>query len=266
MTWVVGCNSIFGHSYLVSDVCVTFTLSSGEKRYLDCLQKVYPLGKFIIGGFAGSVQIGLSIFANLQLEFSNVTEGNAWDLGIVVNTWFPRLVRRIFKKCPNNEQKLGSQILLAAAHPHKNRGESPWAITDLFQFDSPDFSPQKAKPDDVFSIGSGSNVLTYVDAIKQSRDHFSFHESIIGGELSQSNHFATGVERAVKANPTLGVSNFFQIAIVSRGKIIIKNHEYDIIKSNRERIEVRCPLIAKNMEEFLGIVKQNGMQVEVAIC
>lgn len=266
MTWIVGCNSLFGHSYLVSDICVTFTSSSGKKSFIDCLQKVYPLGKFIIGGFAGSVQIGFSIFAVLQREFSIVENGHAWSLDIVANTWFPKLVRRIFGTCPIDEQRLGSQILLATAHPHKNRGVSPWAQTDLYLFNSPDFSAKKAEIDDVFCIGSGSHVSTYVDAIKKARDNFSYHETIYGGESSQARYIAMGVERAVKANPTSGVSIFFQVAIVSRSKLSIVNYDYDIIKPGGIKIEVRCPPIARNMDQFLNIANENRKLAEGAVC
>lgn len=266
MTWIVGCNSLFGHSILVSDICVTFTSSSGEQAYIDCLQKVYPLGKFVIGGFAGSVKIGFSIFAVLQREFSSVNNGHAWSLDIVANTWFPRLVRRIFGMCPIAERRLGSQILLATAHPTKNRGVSSWAQTDLYLFNSPEFSPKKARQDDVFTIGSGAHVSNYVNAIKKARDNFSYHEAIYGGECSQGRYVAMGVERAVKASPTSGVSNFFQVAIVSRGKSSIVNYEYDIVKPGGERIEVRCPPIARTLDQFLDVANQNGQLAEGAVC
>jgi len=58
MTWIVGTASLFGNSILVSDICVTFTDNSGQQKHVDCIQKIYPLGQFVLGGFSGSVKIG----------------------------------------------------------------------------------------------------------------------------------------------------------------------------------------------------------------
>jgi hypothetical protein len=54
MTWVIGASSIFDYGAMMSDVRVTF--SNG--RTLDLLQKAYPVGPYIVAGFAGSVRIG----------------------------------------------------------------------------------------------------------------------------------------------------------------------------------------------------------------
>src|ERR1700735_1807092 len=106
MTWIMGVNSIAARSILVSDVQVTFTKASGEKDYRDCLQKVYPLGKFIVGGFAGSGRIGFNSLAILNREVAREAEG-AWDLNVVANTWGRRLLARVFRFSSEREKKCG---------------------------------------------------------------------------------------------------------------------------------------------------------------
>src|SRR2546425_4363490 len=117
MTWIIGIAPPFGYSILVSDICVTFADSQGKRTYQDCLQKLYPLGHFILGGFAGSVKIGFRLLGRLQLDLSQLGDDEAWNLDIISNTWWPRLARRIFKESEEEEKKLGGQVILAAAHP-----------------------------------------------------------------------------------------------------------------------------------------------------
>jgi len=66
MTWIVGTGTMFGHAVLASDIHATLKYGKGEEHYIDCLQKIYPLGKFVVGGFAGSVKIGFSIISSLH--------------------------------------------------------------------------------------------------------------------------------------------------------------------------------------------------------
>jgi ATP-dependent protease HslVU (ClpYQ) peptidase subunit len=61
MTWVVGATSVFGYGALYSDIQVTF--ADGTTR--DLVQKTYPITNFIAAGFAGSVQIGVSLLQSL---------------------------------------------------------------------------------------------------------------------------------------------------------------------------------------------------------
>lgn len=266
MTWIVGTNSLFGHAILVSDIRVTIYTNSGEQVLIDCLQKVYPLGQFVIGGFAGSVKIGFKMLARLQREFSAVDRSEAWILDIVANTWWPRLAKRIFHSFPKEEKKLGSKILLASAHPTKNRGDAPWAWTDVYSFSSPNFAPNKAGQNEIVSIGSGTDVSTYMNAVKEARDSFTYHEVFLGGESVQGRFVASIVEKTVKENPISGVSYLFQVAIVNRGKFSIMNHEYDIIKPGGQKTEIRFPPIALNYEQLIQLVRNKGHMVKGALC
>ena len=55
MTWVVGMPTMFGYGIGISDVRIT--LADGSER--DCLQKIYPVGRFLAMGLAGFVPIGV---------------------------------------------------------------------------------------------------------------------------------------------------------------------------------------------------------------
>jgi hypothetical protein len=250
-----------------SDICVTLSTNSGEQVLIDCLQKVYPLGQFVLGGFAGSVKIGFTMLAKLQREFSAVDRSEAWILDIVANTWWPRLAKHIFNSFPKEEKKLGSQILLASAHPTKNRGDAPWAWTDVYSFSSPNFSPNKAGQNEIVSIGSGTDISTYINSVKEARDDFTYHQAMmLGGASAQGMFVASIVEKTVKENPISGVSYLFQVAIVKRGEFSIMNHEYDIMKPGGQKIEIRFPDIALNYDQLIQIIRNKGYMVEGALC
>ncbi|WP_260736442.1 hypothetical protein [Tunturiibacter lichenicola] len=57
MTWVVGIPTTFGYAFGISDVRVTL----GDKTEIDCLQKIYPIGRYVAAAFAGSVKIGFAM-------------------------------------------------------------------------------------------------------------------------------------------------------------------------------------------------------------
>ena len=90
MTWIVGTPSIFGSSILVSDLCVTFTERDGTLRHVDCLQKIYPLGNFVLGGFAGSIRVGFTALALLRRELGTCPAGAAWNVRVISDTWLRR--------------------------------------------------------------------------------------------------------------------------------------------------------------------------------
>ena len=266
MTWLVGTNTFFGHAVIASDICVTFTSNSGETTYIDCLQKVYPLGKFIVGGFAGSVRIGFYLIGHLQTELSILDEGNVWDLDIIANTWLPRVVRRIFNSSPSDEKNLGVSIILASVHPTKNGPFPKIPLTLVYKFNSPTFEPQKAAQNEVFGIGSGAGIIDCMNNVNEICNSFSFHKAIYGGEQYQAMRVADILEREIQKLPLPGVSNLFQFATVNRNKYEIFNHERDIATSEGRKPLVRFPKIYSNYEEFINFAKTLGIKTECAIC
>ena len=87
MTWVIGASSVFDYGAMMSDVRVT--LPDNSER--DLVQKAYPVGPFIVAGFAGSVRIGFQMTESRK-EFlvmpSNARPG-AWEPGWVAEHWKP---------------------------------------------------------------------------------------------------------------------------------------------------------------------------------
>ena len=109
MTWVVGASSILGYGAMISDVRITF--SDGTQS--DMLRKVYPVGPWILAGFAGSVKIGLALIDNLRRSLASAIPleapegyGFVFNPDAVAEEWSPQATE-IFRTMPKEERSLG---------------------------------------------------------------------------------------------------------------------------------------------------------------
>ena len=102
MTWAIGaCNVLGAYAVMVSDVQVTF----GDGRTVDLLRKSYPVGRYIVGAFAGSVHIGFHLLQSIAeyLRLPNDAPANAcWEPNVVAVHWAP-LARQVFEAAPENQ-------------------------------------------------------------------------------------------------------------------------------------------------------------------
>lgn len=157
MTWIVGTTSVFGHAILAADICVTFVKPDGQRTYFDCLQKVHPLGRFVIGGFAGSVKIGFAIIENLNKRFNETPETHAVDLDSLLPVKLPQIVKDIFESSSPSEKTLGCQLIIGWVHPIRNRDGWPWLSpwSHIFTLSSPEFQVVQGRLTDIMAIGSG---------------------------------------------------------------------------------------------------------------
>lgn len=148
MTWIVGTTSIFGHAILAADVCVTFAMPNGQRTYLDCLQKIHPLGRFVVGGFAGSIRIGFAIVEALSKRFRDIPETHAIDLESMAPVVLPQMVKTIFEASPPLEQSAGCQVIIGWVHPTRNRDGCPWPSpwSYVYSLSSPDFQVVRDRP------------------------------------------------------------------------------------------------------------------------
>jgi len=74
---------MFGYGIGISDVRVT--LEDGSQH--DCLQKMYPVGRFMAMGFAGSVRIGFAMLEELSSLLGAAGEDQMWNPNDVAEWW-----------------------------------------------------------------------------------------------------------------------------------------------------------------------------------
>src|ERR1700738_527296 len=122
MTWVVGTAPIWGWAVGLSDIRVTF--SDGSE--LDCLRKIYPVGRFLAAGFAGSVAIGFAMIQRLSELLYQPNENVAWIPSEVAN-WWQHEAQELFNRFDAVERNCGSQVMLIGVHPTENVGDLPLA-------------------------------------------------------------------------------------------------------------------------------------------
>ena len=263
MTWVIGGITPFGYGVGISDIRVSWNTG----YFKDCLQKVYPVGNFIIAGFAGSVDLGFKLIDDLR-QFLFLDEPNeAWIPEWVAIKWYRR-ARRIFNRAPKHIQKLGSSILLVGIHPNKNEGESPWPKGTACLFNSPDFEVSFSKSGEFISIGSGSNVAEYVKMLKASTKNFE--NAGMQAEVAMKGGFGHNIKinitESLLAHDTQSVSTHLHIFIAERGRLFIGANNHLRSNGSNGYIEFKMPTVATSYNEFLALCKNENINAVSAVC
>ncbi|MBD3669278.1 MAG: hypothetical protein HUJ29_00765 [Gammaproteobacteria bacterium] len=267
MTWIIGASSLFGNGVVISDIQVTF--SNGKTR--DILQKAYPLGNFIVGGFAGSVLIGFNLLESMRQFLAlpeDIAQKHAWNPTIVAQNWSP-IAKQIYDASPEQEKKLGSQFLIVGISPQEHTGVPSIARVFIIRFSWPDFKPGiMNKPLSVCSIGSGAGVDKYKKALKgffdirSSSIQFEGHGFGVWAEM-----ISHSLGTVIRDNPKKGISKHHNIFVFNRSQLIETNNDETIYPpDDAEPIEIKMPDIAKSYEEFIRMTQSRGYRSECAIC
>jgi hypothetical protein len=260
MTWIVGTAPIFGWSVGLSDIRVTF--SDGSE--LDCLRKIYPVGRFIAAGFAGSVAIGFGMVRRLSQLLHNPNENVAW-IPPEVARWWQQDAREVFNSFDECEQRLGSQIMLLAVHPNENVGDAPWARSYVYTFSWPNFDPILASPRDVVSIGSGASVGPYRDLLREISVDDSLLQLEAGHFGGMTDGIMMSISRRVQDTPTPGISPHMHVCLVSRGNIQIRQNDRRWI--NRPDLQdFIMPNVASSRLELEQFCQTRGVVARGALC
>ncbi len=256
MTWIIGASTMFGYGIVLSDTCVTYT-ENGQTKTVDALQKAFPLGPFVVGGFAGSVYIGFQMLHHLR-EFLHIpeSEGNcAWKVDWVAENWQP-IAQEIFQKSPSEEQAAGSHLILVGAHPTEDVGIHGFARIHIAVLKSPNFQPvvQQGKFLTIESIGSGTQA--YEKELKEIlEDPFSMAQMEVNNQGGMGTILKSRITDRLRKNPTTGVSQHLHAFLIKRGEILGGNNDFTEWHQNGTKIEFKMPPIAQNYNDLLEILK-----------
>jgi hypothetical protein len=269
MTWVIGASSIFGYGAIMADVRITF--SNGHER--DMLQKAYPLGPYIIGGFAGSVKIGFELLHSLQYGMAPPASAGppdsvwTWEPVGVAHEWQP-IAKTIFANAEPGEQALQSQILIVGISHEDLTSDAvkapkviqrPHAI--IIRMMSPEFEPLvTSRPLSIEHIGSGAFVDKYVDLMKHYVDPMS---GTLQAETAAFGMWpkmlARGVRQAVSDDPVSGISPHVHILVCRSGQMFMMNNDTTIVPTGKDPIEFKMPKVAQSYAEFLAMCNATGI-------
>jgi len=246
--------TIFGWGIGLSDIRVT--LENGTTR--DCLQKVYPLGHFMLGGFAGSVRIGFAMIDALSALLGVAPPDQAWDPLEVAN-WLPADLRNIFSGFPESDQDHQLHFMTIAAHPTQNAGDAPWARTYGHIFRSPYFEPVTVGRID--SIGSGATIdpcKAEIEKLLADDDlMFSLMQLMTLGAGAAAQALALDISKLLENVKPNGISPHLHIGVVSRGLGAIFANDRTEFGSDGP-IEFKMPPVARSWSELVAMLEADG--------
>jgi hypothetical protein len=260
MTWIVGSAPPFGWAVGLSDIRVSF--SDGTE--LDCLRKIYPVGRFIAAGFAGSVAIGFAMIQRLSELLYNPDEKQAWIPPEVAN-WWQHDAQEVFNSFGDVEKAGGSQLILLGVHPSENAGDVPWARSHLYTFSWPEFEPVVANPNAVVSIGSGASVTHYRELLERIPTDDSLWQLEAGHFGGMTDGLMMTITNTIQEEPTQGISPHMHVCLVSRGQIQIRKNDRRWI--NRPDLQdFIMPPVATSFDELEQFAVTRGATATGAVC
>ena len=261
MTWIVGTACPFGYAIGLSDIRVTFP--DGSER--DCLQKIYPVGRFIAAGFAGSVKIGFGMLYTLTRLLHVPDENVAW-IPDVVAQWWPADARDVFGKFPDCEKVLGSQLMILGVHPtEKNDWDSP--RSEVYTFSSPNFAPKLTQGLlDVVSIGSGSQIAPYAQFLKGHFDEGKHLQFATMGAKGIATGLGIYLTSELQDLPQPGISPHLHICLVSRGAMELRTNDHETFDADGSAQTFKMPPVATSYGELLRLCQSEGVTANGAVC
>lgn len=246
----------FGYAVGVSDIQVSFP----DGKRLDCLQKIYPVTRWIAAGFAGSVIVGFRMMQDLREAFSNIASDEAWMPRYAAFKWYRR-ARRIFGTVREEHRARGCSIILLGVSPQANLGLPNCARADVIVMESKNgFEPQICARRGCLAIGSGNDADEYASAVREiAEDNFFLMQWEIGDKRGgMGSALGTHLALTLMKHPVLGVSRYVQQVTVSRGDIRIGQHVMSEFEEDGTEIVHTPPPIAASWGAYEKIVLLSG--------
>ncbi len=252
MTWVIGRAGPFGHAIGISDIRVTVP-GYGE---FDCLQKIYRIAGNMALGFAGSVRIGLEVMAQLPIALNYEMKNKQWNPFYIAD-FFNVGTKQIFNEIAQKEEYPDTHFLLFSAHPTENAGSAPWAKCFVHRFRSPEFEPEIAKQAVIVSIGSGSQIDVYKEALLKLGEDFEVFKLEMGVPGGSGLGLMMSLTNTLEKFPKPGISQYLQTVIVGRESVRISNNFAFI--NNKSGNQQDEPQIAQNWGQLEDILQKKGI-------
>ena len=225
MTWIVGAPTMFGYGFGISDVRVTLA----DESEIDCLQKIYSIGRHFAAGFAGSVKIGFAMLDELRRLSNYSDERIACDPNAILCEW-PPCARVVFGRFNDAERAGACHLMLIMAHPQEHVGNPAWPRSFVYIFKSPSFEGETVSVHTLGSIGSGSSYPRCRDAIASfgadRRREQLYMQGEIGCQGGMASMLGLSLTDILKEVQPRGVSPHMHYCWVYRGRTIIQRNDH----------------------------------------
>jgi hypothetical protein len=283
MTWVLGTPTMFGYGFGISDIRVR--LGDAE---VDCLQKIYPVARWVAAGFAGSVKIGFAMIDELSRIGNAIEEPYAIVPAVLAQEW-PAYARKVFSRFPDAERQHTSQLMLISTDPQEHNGNPSWPRCYVQLFKSPDFEPEEIEVHQLGSIGIGSvydECRAVIEGFSCNVDRRVFHmKAGVGNQGGMGTSIGNDLTRLLTRSQPKGISTHLHYCWVYRGEIIIETndrittgrwttvplgHTQDQFDTRDEVLDegsvvFRMPLLATTWDELDQILKDKNLKSACAV-
>ena len=258
VTWAIAMPGFPTGGVLLADVRVSFVDPTTNELVgeLDGVQKVHRVADNLAVAFAGSVESGFLLAGDLQQSLTNIKPGWIWSPAQVATAWSRRLRWR-WRELPAEVKAGSSEFLLLGAFPSSN---SSFCYSDAYRFRAPEFELDRLPRGHASSIGSGSNVVSYIAMLE------SFAED--WGQLAQFSlqPFPAGpgapmsvvLGELIRETPTPGVSSQLIVCSVGATKTSIFTLESPLPGHS-------TPPVASTLEEFRQFCRERAVESRIAI-
>lgn len=260
MTWIVGSPTFFGYAVGVSDIRVTF----GDGRSLDCLQKIYPVGRFIAVGFAGAVEFGFWAIHDLRRQLRLRDPARAWVPGWVIFRWYRR-ARRVFARAPADIRNMGAQLIFFGVSPTADMGIRGYARPTVAILRAPEFFPHLVSMNAVESIGSGAGVEVYAKEIRGLNEHRELMQMEAGSPGGYGAALQHCIANVCDEHRNKTVSPNVHVCMVRRGEIVVAPSGYRRLVRPGEWSD-GMPPVAATWDEFASMAAAVGADAYAATC
>jgi len=214
MTWVLGAVTPFGYAALISDTRVTWP----GGQHADILQKIYPVAKNVIAGFAGSVEFGFWAIHDMQRVMAEDHQLPPRRSRIPLRRW-RRRARNAFKTAPPEVRCLGAQLIIARSVP-----TDAGVVCECVTMGAPEFLPVPVPGLQWDSIGRGAST-NRARKLAQQEPLGPSQFAMMQGEVMNPGGYAMMVAHTVAyelfGEPFDGVSDLLQVGIArTTGSVI----------------------------------------------
>ena len=260
MTWIVGTSTPFGYAGLIADTRVSW--SNGV--HADILQKIHPVGRNLMVGFAGSVTLGFRALRHLKRLADEDHDSRGSNPVPLLVRW-QGVLQSMVEGDPAHA-KDGCQLIAAGLTQHN--GE---LLSACFTMVAPHFEVTSSPPGQWNSIGSGSD-YDHARLLLGKRFH-EFANNLMQGEVAERSRGPGGYLRAVGfalahslfQDPQTDVSDLLQVGLVTANGCILQPQQITFnVGTDLERKRATPADLCTSLEMLEGMAGQLGVDAGAA--
>jgi hypothetical protein len=272
MTWVIGIPGLITGAAVMADTQITLEYDDGRLVPAPFgVQKIHAVAPWIVVGFSGPVDLGLQVVEDLQRWLDPPFPDN-WGLAMSHATWhWARRLRYIWRKgLPAVfHKKPFALLVIGAGEP---RRDSSFPVTFGYILRAPDFGLEPIPAQTARSIGSGSALPLYREALAQVFDADSpgfwsaMNASLPGGDMGGFLWFmAHVVDKHVETQRDATVGEHLHLAWVRAGEIMLTINDEDTYVDENAVPFRRMPEVVTTLAEYRAKAQALGWKAGAAV-